>query len=258
MNMETFEGRRGVAAQPSLTAALTRLPAEWPTATGLPLDNAQLQAEIRAHLARVRESHARIVAAADEERRRIERDLHDGVQQRLAALALRLRTAQRQLGSGRAHPAIEALLDSAVAELEAANEDLRKLVRGVYPAILSEEGLAAALEPLALRTPFPVNLHVLDERLPARVELTAYFVVCEGLANVTKHADASKASVCITRRDELLAVEIADDGVGGAQPIDGSGLNGLANRVEALGGRLRLVSPAGAGTRLVAEIPLAS
>jgi signal transduction histidine kinase len=227
-------------------------------AARLALENAQLQADMRAQLAQVQDSRVRIVTAADEERRRIERDLHDGAQQRLAALALQLRTAQRRLDSQGSDPAVEALLESAVAELQAANEELRELVRGVYPAILTEEGLAAALESLALRNPFPVELDVLDGRFPPQVEATAYFVACEGLANVAKHARASSASISIARRDGMLAVEIADDGVGGARPLDRSGLSGLADRVEALGGRLRVQSPSGAGTRVVAEIPCAS
>jgi signal transduction histidine kinase len=222
-------------------------------AARLALENAQLQAETRAQLAQVKESRVRIVTAADEERRRIERDLHDGAQQRLAALALQLRSAQRQ-----ADPAVDALLESAVAELQAANEELRELVRGVYPAILTEEGLAAALESLALRNPFPIDLDVLEDRFAAQVEATAYFVACEGLANVAKHAEASKASVCISRGNGLLAVEVADDGVGGARPLEGSGLSGLTDRVEALGGRLLVRSPPGKGTQVVAEIPCES
>lgn len=227
-------------------------------AARLALENAQLQAETRAQLAQVKESRVRIVAAADEERKRIERDLHDGAQQRLAALALQLRTAQRRLDSREADPAVEALLESAVLELQAANAELRELVRGVYPAILTEEGLAAALESLALRNPFPIDLDVIEGRLPPRVEATAYFVTCEGLANVAKHAQATKASVCIARHDGLLAVEIADDGVGGARPLENSGLNGLVDRVEALGGSLQVESPPGGGTRLCAEIPCES
>jgi signal transduction histidine kinase len=227
-------------------------------AARLALENAQLQAETRAQLVQVKDSRARIVAAADEERKRIERDLHDGAQQRLAALALQLRTAQRRLDSSEADPAVDALLESAVLEVQAANAELRELVRGVYPAILTEEGLAAALESLALRNPFPIDLDVLEGRLPARVEATAYFVTCEGLANVTKHARATRASVCIARRNGLLAVEIVDDGVGGARSLENSGLSGLADRVEALGGTLKVESPAGGGTRLRAEIPCES
>ena len=227
-------------------------------AARLALENAQLQAETRAQLAQVKQSRVRIVTAADEERRRIERDLHDGAQQRLAALALQLRTAQRRLGSSQADPAVDALLESAVGELQAANEELRELVRGVYPAILTEDGLAAAVESLALRNPFPISLDVLEGRFPAQVEATAYFVTCEGLANVAKHAQASKASVSISRRNGLLSVEIADNGVGGAQPLEGSGLSGLSDRVEALGGRLFVRSPPGEGTQVVAEIPCES
>jgi signal transduction histidine kinase len=227
-------------------------------AARLALENARLQADMRAQLTEVQESRVRIVTAADDERKRIERDLHDGAQQRLAALALQLRSAQRRLDSREADPSVEALLESAVTELQAANEELRELVRGVYPAILTEDGLAAALESLALRNPFPIELDVVEERFPAQVEATAYFVACEGLANVAKHAQASSASVCIARRNGVLAVEIADDGVGGARPLDRSGLSGLVDRVEALGGKLRVESPSGAGTRVVAEIPCAS
>jgi signal transduction histidine kinase len=227
-------------------------------AARLALENARLQAETRAQLAEVKQSRVRIVTATDEERRRIERDLHDGAQQRLAALGLKLRSAQRRLDSRDVDPEVTALLDSAVAELQAANEELRELVRGVYPAILTEEGLAAALESLADRNPFPIELDVPEGRFAARVEATAYFVASEGLANVAKHAQASRASVCISRRDGVLAVEIEDDGVGGAQLLDGSGLTGLADRVEALGGRLRVQSALGEGTLIVAEIPCES
>jgi len=227
-------------------------------AARLALENAQLQAETRAQVAQVKESRLRIVAAADEERKRIERDVHDGAQQRLSALANQLRAAQLRLGAG-ADPAVDALLDSAIGELRAANEELRELVRGVYPAILAEEGLAPAVESLALRNSFPVDLDVLEERLPSQVEATAYFVTCEGLANVAKHAQATRAAVCIARNDGLLEVEVTDDGVGGAQPTTGStGLSGLADRVEALGGRLAVESLPGSGTRIRAEIPCES
>ena len=224
-------------------------------AARLSLENVRLQAETRAQLEQVRESRVRMVATADDERRRIERDLHDGAQQRLAALAVQLRTAQRRHDLAEDDAAVEALIDSAVAELQAANEELRELVRGVYPAILTEEGLAAALESLALRSPFPIELDVVDSRFPPQAEATAYFVACEALANVTKHAAASSAAVCVSRHDDLLAVEIDDDGVGGARPHEHSGLSGLADRVEALGGTLRVDSPPGGGTRVVAEIP---
>ena len=198
-----------------------------------------------------------ILAAAYEERRRIERDLHDGAQQRLVSLALQLRSAQRRLGR-RSDPAVEALLASAVDELQLADDELRELARGVHPAILTEEGLAAALESLAARSPVPVELQVLEGLMPAPVEATAYFLVSEALANVAKHAAATRAAVSVARCDDLLAIEVVDDGVGGARPVDGSGLSGLANRVEALGGRLRVESPAGGGTRIAAEIPCES
>ena len=165
--------------------------------------------DMRSQLTQVQESRVRIVTAADEERKRIERDLHDGAQQRLAALALQLRSAQRRLDSREADPAVEALLESAVGELQAANEELRELVRGVYPAILTEEGLAPALESLALRNPFPVELDVLEDRFPAQVEATAYFVACEGLANVAKHAQASRASVWPSAAGEIRTRAIA-------------------------------------------------
>ena len=226
-------------------------------AAGLALENARLHAEMRAQLAQVQESRVRIVSAADEERRRIERDIHDGAQQRLVALALQLRVAQRQLGA-RSDPEIDRLLAEAVDELQVAVEELRELARGVHPAILTEDGLAAALESLAGRTPLPVDLDVADGRLPPQIEATAYFVACEALANVVKHARASKAAVSARRRNGLLVVAIEDDGVGGAHAADGSGLSGLADRVEALGGRLVVESPAGAGTRVVGEIPCAS
>ena len=226
-------------------------------AARLALENARLHADIRAQLAKVQESRVRIVAAADDERRRIERDLHDGAQQRLVALALQLRSAQRQLG-GRADPELDSLLDATVAGLQEAVDELRELARGVHPAILTEDGLAAALESLASRTPLPVSLDVDEERLPPQVEATAYFVACEALTNAVKHAGASKVEVTARRRNGLLVVEVEDDGVGGADVEGGSGLRGLADRVEALGGRLRIESPAGRGTRVVGEIPCAS
>ncbi len=226
-------------------------------AARLALQNARLQAEMRAQLQKVQESRGRIVAAADEERRRIERDLHDGAQQRLVALALQLRLAQRRPGE-HADPEVDRLLEAAVDELQAAVNELRELARGVHPAILTEEGLAAALDSLASRSPLPVSLEVLDARLPPEVEATAYFVACEALANVVKHAEASKAAISAWRQNGSLMIEVEDDGIGGARTEDGSGLRGLTDRVEALGGRLTIQSPVGGGTRLVGEIPCAS
>jgi signal transduction histidine kinase len=226
-------------------------------AARLSLENARLQAETRAQLVQVRESRARIVAAADEERRRIERDIHDGAQQRLVALGLQLRNAQRRLGR-ETDPEVEQLLSDAVGELQLAVYELRELARGVHPAVLTEEGLAAALESLVGRTPFPITLDVAEERLPEQVEATAYFVACEALTNMAKHAHASRATICAHRQDGVVKVEIEDDGIGGAFAKDGSGLRGLADRVEALGGRLTIESPPSGGTRIVAEMPCAS
>jgi signal transduction histidine kinase len=226
-------------------------------AARLALENARLHAETRAQLEQVRESRVRIVTTADEERRRIERDIHDGAQQRLVALAVQLRSAQRRLQKG-SDPEVDRLLAATVAELKLAVEELRELARGVHPAILTEDGLAAALESLVSRIPFPVDLDAAGGRLPAQVEATAYFVACEALANVVKHARASTATVRTVRRNGLLVVEVEDDGIGGAVARNGSGLRGLADRVEALGGRLRVESPAEGGTRIVGEIPCAS
>jgi signal transduction histidine kinase len=223
-------------------------------AARLALENARLQAEQRAQLAEVQRSRARIVAAADEARRRIERDLHDGAQQRLVALAVQLRTQQMRLGAG-ADPEIDEILDAGVAELQAAVRDLRELAHGLHPTVLTEEGLAAALEALARRTPLTISLETDEGRFPAQVEAAAYFVACEALANVAKHAHATTVVVNAHRTNGTLVVEIADDGVGGARVHEGSGLRGLADRVEALGGTLRVESSTAHGTRIVGEIP---
>jgi signal transduction histidine kinase len=226
-------------------------------AARLALENARLHAETRAQLEEVRESRVRIVTTADEERRRIERDIHDGAQQRLVALALQLRSAQRRLRD-ESDPEVDRLLAAAVDELQVAVEELRELARGVHPAILTEDGLAAALESLISRTPFPVEFEAEEERLPAQVEATAYFVACEALANVVKHSGASTARISARRRNGLLVIEVEDDGIGGASADNGSGLRGLTDRVEALGGRLRVETPTGGGTRVVGEIPCES
>ena len=226
-------------------------------AARISLENARLQAETRAQLVQVQESRSRLVTAADEERRRIERDIHDGAQQRLVALGLQLRSAQRRLGTS-TDPEVERLLEDTVAELKVAVDELRELARGVHPAILTEDGLGAALESLAARTPFPVELETFRDRLPERVEATAYFVASEALANIAKHAQASRASVTARRRNGIVEIVVEDNGIGGARVEQGSGLRGLADRVEALGGRLTIDSPSGGGTRIVGEIPCAS
>jgi signal transduction histidine kinase len=226
-------------------------------AARLALVNARLAAEVRAQLDTVKESRARLAAAADEERRRIERDLHDGAQQRLVALALALRSAERR-GGEVADPELERLLASTADELQVAVEELRALAHGIHPGALTQAGLASALEALASRMPLPVTVDALSERVPPEVEATAYFVASEALANVVKHAQASKVSVRASRDDGVLVIEVADDGIGGAEPGAGSGLRGLSDRVEAQNGRLLVESPPGTGTRVVGEIPCAS
>jgi signal transduction histidine kinase len=227
-------------------------------ATRMALENARLQDELRAQLARVEESRARIVAAGDEQRRRIERDIHDGAQQRLVALALELRAAQKRLGHD-LDPELEVVLADAVDELQHAVRELRELARGVHPAILTEEGLAAALESLADRTPIPVNIDAPSaDRFRPEIEATAYFVACEALANAVKHAEATWVSISAAMQSDRLVVEVVDDGIGGAALNGGSGLRGLADRVEAHGGSLTIESPAGGGTRVIGELPCAS
>jgi PAS domain S-box-containing protein len=203
----------------------------------------------------IRASRARIVEAGDAERRRLERNLHDGAQQRLVALALALRMALAQIHS-KPEAATE-ILTAASEELAHAVTELRELARGIHPAVLTDRGLGAALEALAGRAPTPVDLRIrLDERLPAPIEAAAYYVVSESLANVAKYASASSVTVTIGREDGLALVEVIDDGVGGADATLGSGLRGLADRVEALDGRLDVESAPGKGTRISAAIPV--
>jgi signal transduction histidine kinase len=224
-------------------------------AARLALENARLQAEVRAQLAEVQRSRARIVEAADAERRRVERDLHDGAQQRLVALALSLRIAERKLGIAD-NPAVEQVLNNTVAELQLAVRELRELARGVYPVVLAEDGLASALESVAARTPLDVTVSgVPEERLQPEVEAAAYFVACEALANAVKHASASSVVISVEHHDSVLRIAISDDGAGGARASAGSGLAGLVDRVEAHGGRLDIESPQGHGTTIAAEIP---
>jgi PAS domain S-box-containing protein len=211
-------------------------------------------AEAREQLAA---SRARIVEAGDAERRRLERNLHDGAQQRLVATALTLRLAERRLDADPG--AVRALLSQAHGEVEQALEELRELARGIHPAVLTDRGLGAALEALAMRAPVPVDVvGAPGDRLPERVEAAAYFVVSEALANVAKYACANEVRVEVERSDGHLVVTVADDGIGGADAARGSGLRGLADRVEALGGRLDVTSPPGEGTTLRARVPCLS
>ena len=214
----------------------------------------RLNDELRARVEELAASRARIVAAGDVERRRLERNLHDGAQQRLVALSFQLRLAVAKLD---ADPAgARALLGDAGEELARALQELRELARGLHPALLTDRGLRAAVDALAARSPLPVELdEIPDERLPEPVEAAAYYLVAEALTNVAKYARASLVRVRITAGDGDVVVEVSDDGVGGADPAGGSGLRGLADRVEALGGTLAIDSTAGAGTVLRAEIP---
>jgi signal transduction histidine kinase len=210
--------------------------------------NAEAQAELTA-------SRARVIAAADEARRRFERDLHDGAQQRFVSASLRVRAAQGAVPPDL--PEVAAELDDAAAELNGALDDLRDFARGIHPAILAGGGLRPALRVLASRSTVPVDLDVTtDSRLPERVELAAYYVVSESLTNAVKHGQASRVSVRVEAADGLLLVGIRDDGVGGAQLGRGSGLVGLKDRAEALGGRITLKSQPGEGTSLSLELPL--
>jgi signal transduction histidine kinase len=220
----------------------------------LAVKTSQLLAISRANLAEVQASRRRIVATSDAERRRIERDLHDGAQQRLVALSLSLRLALAKLDSNPI--AVRAALAEAGDELGRALEELRELARGLHPAVLSDRGLRAAVEVLAGRVPVPVEIaDIPDERLPEPIEAGAYYLIAEALTNVTKYAQASTVRVRVASSAASCVVEVSDDGVGGADPATGSGLRGLADRVAALGGSLEVVSPAGGGTSLRAEIP---
>ncbi|UUY02089.1 sensor histidine kinase [Svornostia abyssi] len=225
-------------------------------AAALAMENGRLEAELRARVEDLRESRARLVTEGMAERRRLERDLHDGAQQRLVSLSLQLGLARgavdRDPGEARL------LLDRAAGELDQALAELRELARGLHPAILTDRGLPAAIEVLAARSPTPVEVEeVAAERLPAPVEAAAYFVVSEALANLAKHAEAEHATVRVQRENGHAVVEVHDDGRGGAD-ADGHGLRGLSDRVAALDGRLDVESPPGKGTTIRAEIPCAS
>ncbi len=248
-------GHRQVAAlvhdeslreEPELVAAVC-------AAAGIALENERLQADLRARLEELKGSRARIVEAGDAERRRLERNLHDGAQQRLISLsvALRLLASRLQPGSEEAR-----LLEEARAELKESSHELRELAQGIHPGVLSDHGLGVALETLAARAPLRVQLSVdVDARLPEPIEVAAYYLISEGLTNVAKYAQTSAATVEVSRTNGQVVVQVADDGVGGADPSSGSGLRGLADRIETLGGRLRVRSPAGGGTSVRAEMP---
>jgi signal transduction histidine kinase len=226
------------------------------SAAAIVLEQQQLEARLDESVLALRTSQTRIVAAGDSERRRLERNLHDGAQQRFVALALALGGAERRI---RDDPeTARRLLIQARGDLREGLEELRELARGIHPAVLSDHGLAVALEGLATRAPVPVALDVdLSVRLPEPVEIAAYFVVSEAIANVAKYAHASGVAIRVRRDHGRALIEVRDDGIGGADEGRGSGLRGLADRVEALSGRLEVRSPAGGGTRITARIPCA-
>jgi signal transduction histidine kinase len=221
---------------------------------GIALENARLQSELRAQMAELRASRARLVEAGDSARRRLERNLHDGAQQRLVALSVALGLAESKIANN--PEAAAALLSSARTDLAVGLEELREIARGLHPAILSR-GLEVALAGLVERSPVPVELKVeLVGRPSEQVEAAAYYVVAEALTNVARYAGATAAHVTVHAEPESLRVQVVDDGAGGAIVAPGSGLQGLRDRVEAIGGHLDLQSPIGGGTRLTSYLPL--
>jgi signal transduction histidine kinase len=225
-------------------------------AAGLALENERLQAELRARLAELQSSRARLVQATDAERRRIERDLHDGTQQRLVSIAMSLGLLETKL-PGQAD-AVRPLVRETRESLALALAELRELTHGINPPLLTERGLSAALDELCRRAALPTRLDVtIDRRLPDQIETAAYFLVSEALTNAAKHSHATELRVFASYGDQRLTMEIGDDGIGSATPTGGSGLHGLADRIEALGGRFLIPSPPGRGTTLRAEIPCA-
>jgi signal transduction histidine kinase len=222
-------------------------------AAGIALENGRLEAELRARLQELHGSRTRVVEAQQNERRRLERNLHDGAQQRLVALALELGLLAERTDSD---PATQTRLKRARSEIAQSLDELRDIARGLHPAVVSGHGLAVALESLAVATPLHVHLHTDGlPRLPEPLEVAAYYVVSESLTNAAKHGYASHVSVKVEFTGDTLVVEIIDDGVGGADSERGTGLRGLADRVEALDGRLRIWSVTGSGTRVRADLP---
>jgi signal transduction histidine kinase len=223
------------------------------SAAALAIDNERLKADLRARLEELRHSRRRIVEAADDARRQIERDLHDGAQQQLVSLALDLRLLRARL---KHEPELADTVEELADKLAAALAELRELARGIHPAVLSDHGLGPAIHVLVERAPIKVECDLgFEGRLPPPVEAAAYFVVAEGLTNVVKYANASKATVRVRRRPGAVEVEVGDDGIGGARIDAGSGLRGLSDRLAALEGELEVESPLGEGTRLAARIP---
>jgi signal transduction histidine kinase len=232
--------------EPELLGAAT-------AAAGIAVENGRLQAELRARLEELQGSRARLIEAGQKERARLERNLHDGAQQRLIALSLQLALLEERL-DGDSGATSE--LERARREIALSLDELRDVARGIHPAVLSGHGLQVALESIAAGASVPVRLTVrLDGRVQERLEVVAYYVVSESLANIAKHARATRATIDVARGDGQMVVEVVDDGIGGADTERGSGLRGLADRVEAAGGRLRVWTPRGGGTRVKAELP---
>ena len=249
------EGRRiaAIVHDPTLLDDRERV-REAGAAAALALENERLEAELRAKVEEVRASRSRLVEVGWRQRRRLERDLHDGAQQRLVSLALTLRMARDRLGDQDGDAA--RLLDRSREELDLALSELRELARGIHPAVLADRGLSAAVGALAERAPLPVEVReVPPERLPEHIELTAYFVISESLTNITKYAAASRAWVSVTQKNGRLLLEVGDDGVGGADARRGTGLRGLADRLDAIEGRLYIESEPGRGTTVRATMP---
>ena len=239
---------RSLADEPQLVGAAG-------AAAALALENQRLAAELRARIEDLRASRARIVSAGDTERRRLERNLHDGVQARMIGLAAKLGLARSKAGD---NDELGRLLEDSRVELMASLEELRTVARGLHPAVLTDRGLSAAVRGLAFRAPLPVDVvGEAPDDLPAPVATALYYVVAEALTNVAKYASASRATVAVRRDGADAVAEVADDGVGGADTGNGSGLEGLSDRVAALDGRLDIESPAGEGTVVRARIPLA-
>jgi signal transduction histidine kinase len=234
--------------EPELLDAVT-------AAAGIAIEKSQLNVELRARVEELRGSRARIVEAGQRERQRLERNLHDSAQHRLVALSLQLSLLEEQLAGDRG---TAAQLEHARREIDTSLDELREIARGIHPAVVSGHGLAVALGELAARAPVPVNLSVeIEGRLPEEVEVAAYYLISESLANIGKYAQASSATIEVARGNGHIRVEVVDNGIGGADTEGGSGLRGLADRVETLGGRLQVWSPRGGGTRVRAEIPCA-
>jgi signal transduction histidine kinase len=234
--------------EPALLDAVT-------AAAAIALRTGRLQAQLRANVEELRGSRARVIEAEQRERQRLERDLHDGAQQRLVALSLNLGVLQTRMGND---PKAAELLTEARTEIAVSLEELREVARGLHPAVVTAHGLAVALESLAARAPVPVRLAVdIPARVEQAIEVAAYYVVCESLANIGKHAQATSAMIALSHADGTMTIEVIDDGRGGADSERGTGLRGLADRVEALGGRLRVWTPVGGGTRVRAELPCA-